>query len=112
MADSRGATALAILLVDMPGVPPSALRHVIATWRPGRIAVAEYAGKRAQPIVMDLALRREAAATARADEGARAFLDDRPDLIDAVALTETHATSTRAKSSRIGNPAICKSTST
>lgn len=76
--------ALAVLLADLPGVPVDAVRAVVAAWRPGRIAVARYAGRRGHPTVMAPALWREALALAGPDEGARALLASRPDLVDEV----------------------------
>jgi len=57
---------------------------VCGAWRPGRIAVARYAGRRGHPIVMAPALWAEALALAGPDEGARALLSVRPDLVDEV----------------------------
>ena len=39
------AAAVAVLLVDVPGVGAEAVRSVCAAWRPGRIAVGRYAGR-------------------------------------------------------------------
>jgi molybdenum cofactor cytidylyltransferase/nicotine blue oxidoreductase len=80
------AGALAVLLVDAPGVGASAVGAVIAAWTPGRIAVATYAGRRGHPTVMSPALWREALARAGADEGARALLAARADLVDEVGV--------------------------
>jgi molybdenum cofactor cytidylyltransferase/nicotine blue oxidoreductase len=76
--------ALAVVPVDTPGVTAAAVRATVATWRPGRIAVASYSGRRAHPVVMGLPLWRTALSGAGADEGARALLRDRPELVDAV----------------------------
>jgi molybdenum cofactor cytidylyltransferase/nicotine blue oxidoreductase len=83
--DAAGtASALAVLLVDMPGVTPDGVRRVIDAWRPGRIAIASYAGRRGHPTVMAPSLWRDALELAGADEGARALLRSRPDLLDEV----------------------------
>lgn len=76
--------ALAVLLVDLPGVQAGAARTVIEAWRPGRISVASYGGRRGHPIVMSPRLWREAVARADADAGARAFLVARSELVDEV----------------------------
>lgn len=76
--------ALAVLLVDAPGVGGDAVRAVVAAWTPGRVAVGRYAGRRGHPIVMALDLWRAALALAGPDEGARALLAGRPELVDDV----------------------------
>jgi molybdenum cofactor cytidylyltransferase/nicotine blue oxidoreductase len=78
------ADALAVLLVDVPGVGADALRSVIAAWTPGRIAVGRYAGRWGHPIVMAAELWQTAVAAAGPDEGARALLNSRADLLDFV----------------------------
>ena len=84
VAAAGAADALAVLLVDVPGVGAGAVRAVVAAWRPGRIAVARYAGRRGHPTVMAPGLWRDALSGAGADEGARALLAGRPDLVDVV----------------------------
>jgi molybdenum cofactor cytidylyltransferase/nicotine blue oxidoreductase len=78
------ADALAVLLVDVPGVSAEAVRAVVAGWVPGRIAVGRYAGRRGHPTVMGPDLWRAALETAGPDEGARALLAARADLVDEV----------------------------
>lgn len=78
-ADDR---PLAVLLVDAPGVGAPAIAAVIAAWTPGRIAVGRYAGRRGHPTVMEPDLWRAALELAGPDEGARALLADRPELVD------------------------------
>lgn len=80
------AETLAVVLVDMPGVTAEAVRAVLAAWRPERIAVGRYAGRRGHPTVMAPALWRMAVQLAGPDEGARALLRARPDLVDEVAV--------------------------
>jgi len=84
VAAAGDADALAVLLVDLPGIGAGAVAAVCGAWRPGRIAVARYAGRRGHPIVMAPALWAEALALAGPDEGARALLSARPDLVDEV----------------------------
>jgi CTP:molybdopterin cytidylyltransferase MocA len=76
--------ALAVLLVDAPGITGAAVRSVVGAWAPGRIAVGRYGGRRGHPTVMAAPLWREALRLAGPDEGARALLAARPDLIDDV----------------------------
>jgi CTP:molybdopterin cytidylyltransferase MocA len=85
--DAVGAAdALAVLLVDMPGVGAAAVRSVVAAWTPGRIAVASYSGRRGHPTVMSPELWRAALELAEGDEGARALLASRPELLDEIAV--------------------------
>lgn len=76
--------ALAVLLVDAPGVGGPAIAAVVDAWTPGRIAVAAYAGRRGHPTVMSPELWRAALGLAAAYEGARALLAARPQLVDEV----------------------------
>lgn len=84
-AASVEASALAVLLADMPGVSAVAVEAMVGAWRPGRIAIATYAGRRAHPSVMPLDLWREALELAGPDEGARALLATRRELVDEIA---------------------------
>ena len=84
---AAGEQALAVLLVDVPGIDAVAVTATTRAWRPGRIAVASYDGRRGHPTVMAPDLWREALALAGPDEGARALLRARPDLVDEVAVT-------------------------
>ena len=58
VAAADGRDALAVLLVDTPGVSVDAVAAVVAAWRPGRVAVASYGGRRGHPTVMSPALVR------------------------------------------------------
>jgi molybdenum cofactor cytidylyltransferase/nicotine blue oxidoreductase len=78
------ADALAVVLVDVPGVGADAVRTVCESWRAGRIAVGRFAGRRGHPTVMSLAMWRDALALAGPDEGARRLLTARHDLVDEV----------------------------
>ncbi len=82
VAAGADADALAVTLVDMPGVTATGIRAVLAAWRPGRIAVAARGGWRGPPVVMAPALWRKALAVAEPDEGARRLLRSHPDLVD------------------------------
>lgn len=84
-AACSAADAMAVVLVDMPGVQADAVRAVVAAWMPGRITVGAYPdGGRGHPIVMSPSFWVDAAAAAGPDEGARAFLRRHADLVDAV----------------------------
>jgi molybdenum cofactor cytidylyltransferase/nicotine blue oxidoreductase len=76
--------ALAVLLVDAPGITAAAVGAVVGAWVPGRIAVGRYGARRGHPTVMAPSLWREALRVAGPDEGARALLAARPDLVDDV----------------------------
>jgi molybdenum cofactor cytidylyltransferase/nicotine blue oxidoreductase len=75
---------LAVLLVDVPGISAAAIAAVVGAWTRGRIAVGRYGGRRGHPTVMAPSLWRAALELAAPDEGARALLAARPDLIDEV----------------------------
>ena len=81
-----GPDAVAVLLADLPGVSGATVAAVLAAWRPGRIAAASWRGRRGHPIVMSPALWREALALAGPDDGARALLAARAELVDDVAV--------------------------
>lgn len=85
-AAGRTPDAIAVVLVDTPGITPQATRAVIEAWRPGRIAVASYAGRRGHPTVMSPELWRQALERAEPDEGAKALLTAKAELIDEVAV--------------------------
>jgi CTP:molybdopterin cytidylyltransferase MocA len=84
VAAAGDADALAVLLVDAPGVGAAAIAATVDAWRPGRIAVATYDGRRGHPTVMAPSLWRVALDLAGPDEGARALLRTRADLVDEV----------------------------
>jgi CTP:molybdopterin cytidylyltransferase MocA len=81
---AEGCDALAVVLVDMPGVGADAIRTVTERWRPGRIAVARYGGRRGHPIVMAPVLWQQALELAGPDEGARVFMKRGPELVDEI----------------------------
>ena len=76
-------------LVDQPGMTPETVARVLAAHRPGRVTSAAYRGpggtlRRGHPLLLDVTLRAEAAASATGDAGARLFLQTHPELIDLV----------------------------
>jgi molybdenum cofactor cytidylyltransferase/nicotine blue oxidoreductase len=90
-ADEADAAVLLVALVDMPDIDAADVRAVLEHWRPGRISTASYGGRTGPPTAMDPATWRRALDAAGPDEGARAFLAARPDLVDAVAVAGTGA---------------------
>jgi molybdenum cofactor cytidylyltransferase/nicotine blue oxidoreductase len=97
--DAAGdADVIVLVLVDLPGLGSDAVRAVIGGWRPGRIVTARYAARRGEarrdglarrghPIAMSPALWRAALELAGDDEGARALLRARPELVDEIDVT-------------------------
>src|SRR5579875_954616 len=78
------ADALAVLLVDAPGIGADAVDRAGRSWRPGRVAVATFGGQRGHPIVMAPSSWRDALAVAGPDEGARAYLAAHAELVDEI----------------------------
>jgi molybdenum cofactor cytidylyltransferase/nicotine blue oxidoreductase len=85
LAAAPGVDAVAVVLVDTPGLTDVGTTAVLDGWRPGRIAVARYGDRRGHPTVMAPDLWARALELAGPDEGARALLRARPDLVDDVA---------------------------
>jgi len=77
--------AVVIALVDQPLVGPEAVRRLIAAFAGGaEVAVASYAGKPRNPVLISRARWAEAAAAAQGDAGARRFLRARHDIVTTV----------------------------
>lgn len=75
-----------IAVVDQPGVTAELVARLLAAHQPGRVTAAGYrdAGgtlRRGHPLLIDAALKGEAAASAAGDAGARAFLQANPDVV-------------------------------
>lgn len=66
--------AALLLLVDMPGMTPAALRRVAGHAAPDALAVATYDGVRAHPVLLGREHWAGVAGTATGDEGARRYL--------------------------------------
>ena len=84
VAEAAGVDALAVLLVDVPGIGAEAVRAVVEAWHPGRIAVGSFAGRRGHPTVMSPKLWRAALEMAGPDEGARELLRRCAELVDEI----------------------------
>lgn len=86
-----------VALVDQPGLTPETVGRLLKAHRPGRVTAAAYRHssdgegpgelRRGHPLLLDVTLRAEAAASATGDAGARLFLHARPELIDLVDCT-------------------------
>ena len=66
--------AALVLLVDMPGVTPAALRRMAEHAAPDALAVATYDGVRGHPVLLGREHWAGVAETATGDEGARRYL--------------------------------------
>jgi nicotine blue oxidoreductase len=72
------AEAVAVLLVDTPGITPAAVRRVLAHGSPDVLAAASYAGRQGHPVLLGRAHWPGVAALATADQGARPYLAAHP----------------------------------
>jgi nicotine blue oxidoreductase len=68
------ATAVVVLLVDMPGVTPDAVRRVAARATPDALALGGYGDRRGHPVLLGRAHWAAVAASATGDRGARDYL--------------------------------------
>jgi len=74
-----------VALVDQPLIGPQVVRRLIEAFQSGaEVVVACYEGKPRNPVLIARAHWAQAAAAARGDLGARAFLRSRPDLVTTV----------------------------
>ena len=76
--------AAVILLGDQPTLPPASIRRLLEAAAPNRPVIAASAGGRIGPPVLLLREAFSLAEEARGDEGLRAILARRPDLVTAV----------------------------
>jgi CTP:molybdopterin cytidylyltransferase MocA len=84
-----GCPAVVIALVDQPNVTAEAVLRLRAAYDDGaRVAVAEYAGRPRNPVLIAAEHFAEAAAYAEGDVGAREFLRARSDVVVAVACDD------------------------
>jgi CTP:molybdopterin cytidylyltransferase MocA len=82
--------AAVVALADQPLVGPEAVARLIAACQAGAgVAVATYDGKPRNPVLLAREHWPEVIATASGDQGARAFLRARPDLVTLVECGDT-----------------------
>jgi CTP:molybdopterin cytidylyltransferase MocA len=82
--------AAVVALADQPLVGAEAVARLIAAYRAGAaVAVAAYAGKPRNPVLLAREHWPEVIATATGDQGARAFLRARPDLVTLIECGDT-----------------------
>jgi CTP:molybdopterin cytidylyltransferase MocA len=78
------AEAAVVLLVDMPGVTPSAVRRIAALAAPGALAMGGYHDRRGHPVLLGREHWAGVAETATGDRGARDYLRAHADLVQVV----------------------------
>lgn len=84
------AGAAVVALADQPLVGAEAVVRLIAAYRAGAgLAVAAYQGRPRNPVLLAREHWPEVIATAAGDQGARAFLRARPDLVTLVECGDT-----------------------
>jgi CTP:molybdopterin cytidylyltransferase MocA len=82
--------AVVVALADQPLVGAEAVARLIAAYRDGiSVAVAAYDGQPRNPVLLAREHWPEVIATATGDQGARAFLRARPDLVALVECADT-----------------------
>jgi CTP:molybdopterin cytidylyltransferase MocA len=82
--------AAVVALADQPLVGPEAVTRLIAAYRGGSgVAAAAYDGRPRNPVLLAREHWPEVIATATGDQGARAFLRARPDLVTLVECGDT-----------------------
>ena len=82
--------AVVVALADQPLVGAEAVGRLIAAYRAGAgVAVAAYGGKPRNPVLLAREHWPEVIATATGDQGARAFLRARPELVTLVECGDT-----------------------
>jgi CTP:molybdopterin cytidylyltransferase MocA len=88
--DWAGVVAAVVALADQPLVGAEAVRRLIGAYRAGAtVAVAAYAGRPRNPVLIAREHWAEVIATATGDTGARAFLRARPELVTLVECGDT-----------------------
>ena len=78
------AVAAVILLVDMPGVTPAAVRRIAAHAAPGALVIGGYGDRRGHPVLLGRDHWAGAAAAATGDRGARDYLRANADSVRVV----------------------------
>ena len=82
------AVAVVVLLVDMPGVTPEAVRRLAALGGPGALAMGGYDGRRGHPVLLGRDHWAGVAAAATGDKGARDYLRAHADLVHVVPVAD------------------------
>ena len=81
---------MVVALADQPLVGAAAVARLIAAYRGGAsVAVAAYQGKPRNPVLLAREHWPEVIETAAGDQGARAFLRARPDLVTLIECGDT-----------------------
>lgn len=82
--------AVVVALADQPHVTAEAVRRLVAAWRGGAVAaVATYAGRPRNPVLLDAAVWPEVLTAASGDVGARGWLRAHPGRVTAVGCGDT-----------------------
>jgi CTP:molybdopterin cytidylyltransferase MocA len=82
--------AVVVALADQPLIGPEAIARLIAAYRDGAsVVVAAYDGRPRNPVLLAREHWPEVIATAAGDQGARAFLRTRPDVVTLVECGDT-----------------------
>jgi nicotine blue oxidoreductase len=82
--------AVVVALADQPLVGAAAVGRLIAAYEAGAgVAVAAYGGKPRNPVLLAREHWPEVIATATGDQGARAFLRARPELVTLIECGDT-----------------------
>ena len=89
LPEDPSTTAVVVALVDQPGVQPEAVRRLRAAGEDGALAaVATYAGRRRNPVLLSRPCWPQVWATASGDEGARSWLRAHPEQVVVVDCTD------------------------
>jgi len=83
-AGKTNATAVAVLLVDTPGITPDAVRRVAADPQAGALRTATYHGKQGHPVLIGRDHWPGVAELAVGDVGARPYLTQHGDRLTRV----------------------------
>lgn len=75
------ATAVAVLLVDTPGVTPAAVARLLGHARPDALAAASYRSRQGHPVLLGRAHWAGVAELATGDRGARPYLAAHPAVL-------------------------------
>ncbi len=81
LRDTTDAGSVVVTLVDLPGLTEQAVRRVLDAQPEAPVAQAAYDGERGHPVRLARALWDDVIAVARGDEGARAVLKARDDVV-------------------------------